>query len=74
MQTPSTEDFLDAPMLEGQVSGADVDNVLRDAVKGLKSNEILMLRGDRQNSLLPRDPKKIHESLMSQHLSCCMVP
>jgi hypothetical protein len=44
---PPQEDFLDAPMLEGQIQGADVDNVLRDAVKGLKSNEVLILRGDR---------------------------
>jgi hypothetical protein len=24
--------------------------------------------------LLPRDPKKIHESLLTQHLSCCIIP
>ena len=23
---------------------------------------------------MPRDPKKIHESLMTQHLSCCLLP
>ena len=51
-----------------------MDNVLREAVKGLRSNEVLILRGDRQNSLMPRDPKKIHESLMAQHLSCCLIP
>lgn len=51
--------------MEGQVQGADVDNVLREAVKGLRANELLLLRGDRQNSLMPRDPKKIHESLLS---------
>ena len=60
--------------MEGQIQGADVDNILREAVKGLKPNEVLILRGDRQNSLMPRDPKKIHESLLSQHLSCCIIP
>ncbi len=47
---------------------------MRESVKNLKPNELLVLRGDRQNSLMPRDPKKIHESLLSQHLSCCIVP
>jgi hypothetical protein len=38
---PPQEDFLDAPMLEGQIQGADVDNVLRDAVKGLSQMRYL---------------------------------
>lgn len=69
----SSVDF-DIPTLEGQVIGADVDNILREAIKTLKSNEILVLRGDRQSSLLPRDARKIHEALLSQHLSCCIMP
>jgi hypothetical protein len=39
--------YMDMPLMEGQVQGADVDNVLREAVKSLRSNEILILRGDR---------------------------
>ena len=56
------------------MQGADIDPVLRESIKSLKQNEVLILRGDRQNSLLPRDPRKIHESIMTQHLGCCLIP
>lgn len=50
----------------GSLYGADInDNILRDTVKRLRSDDILILRGDRLNSLIPRsDPKKIHDLLL----------
>eukprot|EP00347_Sterkiella_histriomuscorum_P009559 403340741 len=63
-------------ILEGQIQAAEInDNQLRESIKSLRQNEILILRGDRQNSLMPRsDPKKIHDGLLTQHLSCCILP
>ena len=53
----------------------NVDTSLREAIKILKVDEILVLKGDRPNSLIPRsDPKKIHDNLMTQHLSCFILP
>jgi hypothetical protein len=46
-QYPGADPLLDLPLMEGQIQGADVDNILREAVKNLKSNEVLILRGDR---------------------------
>ncbi len=50
-------------VVDGQIHGAEInDNILRDTVKRLRSDDLLILRGDRQNSLMPRsDPKKIHD-------------
>ena len=53
------------------------DEVLRERIQGLKDGEALILRGDRQNSLQTnqgKDKSKINNDLMTQHLTCIIIP
>lgn len=62
--------------VKGQINALELnDNVLRDNIKNMGATDVIILRGDRQNSLLPKsDPKKVHDSLLSQQLSCLLLP
>ena len=48
------------------------DDLLRDRIKSLRQGEVLVLKGDRHNSLANKEQGKLNENFMSQHL-CCMV-
>lgn len=50
------------------------DDQLRDRIRTLQPREVLILRGDRDNSLVPSRGQDLNESLMKQHLSCMVVP
>jgi hypothetical protein len=57
-------------MLEGQMQTDD--DMLRDRIKQLRQGEVLILRGDRHNSLTLKEQGKLNENFMSQHL-CCYI-
>lgn len=50
------------------------DNDLRDRIRQLQTREVLILRGDRDNSLVTRSGMDLNESLMKSHLACMVVP
>lgn len=61
--------------LEGQIQTDDEN--LRDRIRSLlKSNEVMILWGDHDNSLVPKssNPNEVNEQLMKKHLSCIVVP
>lgn len=59
-------------LVESQIQTED--DQLRDRIRTLFSGEVLILRGDRDNSLSARGGQDLNESLMKQHLSCLIVP
>ena len=50
------------------------DDSLRDRIHTLYPGEVLVLRGDRDNSLSSRGGQDLNEGLIKQHLSCLVVP
>lgn len=58
-------------VLEGQIHTDD--NQLKDRVKSLRAGEVLVLRGDRQESLVYKG-ESLNEQLVKQHLTCLIVP
>ena len=50
------------------------DDLLRDRIKTLRQGEVLILKGDRHNSLANKDQNKLNENLMTQHLCCMVMP
>lgn len=58
-------------VLEGQIQTED--DSLRDRIRALFHGEVLVLRGDKHNSLVQKG-ENLNESLMKQHLSCLIVP
>lgn len=61
--------------LEGQIQTDD--ETLRDRIRCLqKSNEVFILWGDHENSLVSKssNPTEVNEQLMKKHLSCMVVP
>lgn len=59
-------------LLESQIQTEE--DQLRDRIRALIPGEVLVLRGDRDNSLTPRSGHDLNEGLMQQHLSCLLVP
>ena len=57
-------------VLEAQIQTDD--EALRDRIKALYPSEVLVLRGDRDNSLASKGAD-LNETLMKQHLSCLIV-
>ena len=49
-----------------------VDETLKEKIRGMKYNEIMILRGDRANSLIPRDTHQFENQFSNQHL-CCFI-
>jgi len=58
-------------MLEGQIQTDD--EALKDRVRALQLSEVLILRGDKENSLAGARGD-LNKKLMSTHLSCLVVP
>jgi hypothetical protein len=58
-------------ILEGQIQTDD--ELLRDRIKSLRAGEVLILKGDRHNSLANKEQGKLNENFMTQHLSCLIM-
>lgn len=58
-------------ILEGQIQTED--ETLRDRIRALYQGEVMVLRGDKHNSLVQKG-ENLNESLMKQHLSCLILP
>lgn len=51
----------------------DHEQRLKDGVKSLGTNEVLILRGDRAESLVYKG-ENLNESFVKQHLTCLVMP
>ena len=49
------------------------DDILRERIKQLRQGEVLILKGDRHNSLANKEQGKLNETFMTQHLSCMIM-
>lgn len=49
------------------------DDNLKEKVKSLMSHDLLVLRGDRADSLVFKG-ESLNESIMKHHLSCLVLP
>ena len=61
-------------LIHGQI--ATDDDQLRDRIKGLRRGEVLILKGEKKDSLsfVNKENEKINENLTTQHLSCRIMP
>ena len=59
-------------MLQGQIQTDD--DQLRDRVRSLRVGEVLILKGEKKDSLnLSNKEQKFNEDFMTQHLSCMIM-
>lgn len=49
------------------------DDILRERIKQLRQGEVLILKGDRDNSLANKEQGKLNDNFMTQHLSCMIM-
>ena len=61
-------------LIQGQI--ATDDDQLRDRIKGLRQGEVLVLKGEKKDSLsfVGKENEKMNENFMTQHLSCLIMP
>jgi predicted aminopeptidase len=68
---PTDLSLLNQSVLEGQITTDDEH--LKERVKSLQSHDVLILRGDRADSLVFKG-ESLNEQIMKHHLSCLVVP
>jgi hypothetical protein len=62
--------MLNQPVIEGQIQTDDEH--LKERIKSLQTQDVLILRGDRADSLVYKG-ESLNDSIMKHHLSCLIL-